>query len=523
MKHPKKLQSLFRIALLIFSAMPQKPVSAQTPGVVLNGNNVLNATELSAGAVKPNNLDAIRLVDGVTFTTEQAAVTSCPAAPIQCNVLIPPNYAGADVAVCPDVNVTLWDLRSQTYLTNPIHYALNLWDGCPNSKWVNLNSGGLARAKTYIGYTVTSTASPGDTAMTIAFTPLAAQWPFTGGLDLTNEGFAVVVPINTGTDTITNATTNQQKTINGSEMFIFPAGTGLLLNDVRASTQSIASGQGSGQVNRGVAYDAVAMNLPSAFHVAYTVGLRGEDALQGSQTMQLSGNVSVTNGSTAIHWASGDKLAPNVMPGLPIIIGGVTYIISSCLTGSGLGGTQCTLGTNYTGRTSSSVHYTFAGQGYSAYNSGNQRYDATGTGYSDPLGGGGILFDAPSGGSATQQKIWFRDPSATHYADGTLVRMGYYMGECSDSSPGMVWTNSAGTKEACINAAGTIFGGVITAAAQVNLGSRTVSSLPSAAANPGAVLYVTDSTAITTEGQACAGSSTFKALAFSNGVTWKCF
>lgn len=50
-----------------------------------------------------------------------------------------------------------------------------------------------------------------------------------------------------------------------------------------------------------------------------------------------------------------------------------------------------------------------------------------------------------------------------------------------------------------------------------------VGALPSAAANAGKMIYVTDSTAIAAEGQACTGSSTNKALAFSNGTGWKCF
>jgi hypothetical protein len=50
-----------------------------------------------------------------------------------------------------------------------------------------------------------------------------------------------------------------------------------------------------------------------------------------------------------------------------------------------------------------------------------------------------------------------------------------------------------------------------------------VAALPSAASNPGMMVYVTDSTAIVAEGQTCAGSSTNKALAFSNGTSWKCF
>lgn len=58
----------------------------------------------------------------------------------------------------------------------------------------------------------------------------------------------------------------------------------------------------------------------------------------------------------------------------------------------------------------------------------------------------------------------------------------------------------------------------------ISLGSgTTVALLPSAAANPGAVMYVTDSTSIAAEGQTCTGSSSNKALAFSNGSVWKCF
>jgi hypothetical protein len=50
-----------------------------------------------------------------------------------------------------------------------------------------------------------------------------------------------------------------------------------------------------------------------------------------------------------------------------------------------------------------------------------------------------------------------------------------------------------------------------------------VSALPSAAANTGKMMVVTDSTAISAEGQTCVGSGTAIALAFSNGTIWKCF
>ncbi len=52
----------------------------------------------------------------------------------------------------------------------------------------------------------------------------------------------------------------------------------------------------------------------------------------------------------------------------------------------------------------------------------------------------------------------------------------------------------------------------------------TVSQLPAAAAgNAGQMRRVIDSTAVTTEGQTCAGSGSAAALAFSNGKVWKCF
>jgi hypothetical protein len=58
-----------------------------------------------------------------------------------------------------------------------------------------------------------------------------------------------------------------------------------------------------------------------------------------------------------------------------------------------------------------------------------------------------------------------------------------------------------------------------------NVGSTApviVGNLPSASANPFAMIPVTDSTTIFVEGQSCAGGSSNKALAFSNGISWKC-
>lgn len=58
----------------------------------------------------------------------------------------------------------------------------------------------------------------------------------------------------------------------------------------------------------------------------------------------------------------------------------------------------------------------------------------------------------------------------------------------------------------------------------VTLGNTTVNALPPAGpGNVGQMIRVSDSIAITTEGQMCAGGGTSIALAFSNGAVWKCF
>jgi hypothetical protein len=57
----------------------------------------------------------------------------------------------------------------------------------------------------------------------------------------------------------------------------------------------------------------------------------------------------------------------------------------------------------------------------------------------------------------------------------------------------------------------------------LSVGASTVSALPAAPSSPGALIRVSDSTAIRNEGQSCAGGGTENALAFSNGVIWKCF
>lgn len=60
-------------------------------------------------------------------------------------------------------------------------------------------------------------------------------------------------------------------------------------------------------------------------------------------------------------------------------------------------------------------------------------------------------------------------------------------------------------------------------ASQSTFTSTTFANLPAASSNMGTVRVINDSTAITAEGQACAGGSSNFALAFSNGTTWRCF
>ena len=70
----------------------------------------------------------------------------------------------------------------------------------------------------------------------------------------------------------------------------------------------------------------------------------------------------------------------------------------------------------------------------------------------------------------------------------------------------------------------TIFNGTGAYAPFFQAPPITVSQLPTASAgNAGQMRRVTDSTAITGEGQKCEGGGSGAALAFSNGTLWKCF
>jgi hypothetical protein len=64
---------------------------------------------------------------------------------------------------------------------------------------------------------------------------------------------------------------------------------------------------------------------------------------------------------------------------------------------------------------------------------------------------------------------------------------------------------------------------VVAGAGLLKLGQTTVQSLPSPSSYPGGMILVTDSTAVSSEGQPCSGGSSNKAVAISNGSSWKCF
>jgi hypothetical protein len=66
--------------------------------------------------------------------------------------------------------------------------------------------------------------------------------------------------------------------------------------------------------------------------------------------------------------------------------------------------------------------------------------------------------------------------------------------------------------------------GVISAASFITLHSVTVGALPTPRdENAGQIARVSDSTAVSAEGQTCTGGSSHTALAFSDGIKWKCF
>ena len=115
---------------------------------------------------------------------------------------------------------------------------------------------------------------------------------------------------------------------------------------------------------------------------------------------------------------------------------------------------------------------------------------------------------SPDGSILREGVPWFRvalHTTGTNYSDANKTSM--------QTVPPAV----TGTGSTIINGAGAY-------APFFQAPPITVSQLPAAAAaNAGQMRRVTDSTAITAEGQTCAGNGSGAALAFSDGKVWKCF
>lgn len=137
--------------------------------------------------------------------------------------------------------------------------------------------------------------------------------------------------------------------------------------------------------------------------------------------------------------------------------------------------------------------------------------------------GNGIEMTTSSGGGITSNTfspltLWDFATAININASTNIywnIFQGLWNGGVTDSTNGNSYFSGSG-----LTAGGTqnLFSGTVKPGSGI-----IVSSLPSASANPGVIVYVTDSTAISAEGQTCVGGSTKKALAFSNGSVWKCF
>jgi hypothetical protein len=198
------------------------------------------------------------------------------------------------------------------------------------------------------------------------------------------------------------------------------------------------------------------------------------------------------------------------------------YLITS-VTSGGTGTEVFTYGLSGSNRSSSG--------GYAQlYTAGSAYYGSTG---SNVLGSPGLFLYAPAGTTVGNA------PIGINLIVGAVTSNGLAGGPINliagDSANGSEAAGSINlTAGSGINSSAVINGGSINlnlgaptgggTAGVMGLGSgATVASLPAASTVPGSVAYVTDSTSISAEGQTCAGSSSNKALAFSNGTVWKCF
>jgi hypothetical protein len=118
--------------------------------------------------------------------------------------------------------------------------------------------------------------------------------------------------------------------------------------------------------------------------------------------------------------------------------------------------------------------------------------------------------------STTGGQVW------TLGGGGTSNTLDIFDATAAAANPHKYIRSNAGALQVENNA----FTGVIlnlTDVGALQVGTTVVGSLPAAASVPGAIMRVSDSTAVAAEGQACVGGNTNVALAFSTGAAWKCF
>lgn len=137
--------------------------------------------------------------------------------------------------------------------------------------------------------------------------------------------------------------------------------------------------------------------------------------------------------------------------------------------------------------------------------------------------GGGTLYTSVSSATLLSDQIpgGITAPTLAGTNSITAAAGNYLTLRPGSGSPsfGFALQNNAGsTNWIQIDTSGDVLAGISLAVAPL-----AVASLPSAGSNAGQIRYVNDSTAISAEGQTCVGSSSTKALAFSNGSNWKCF
>lgn len=339
-------------------------------------------------------------------------------------VIVIPSSLGPGQPRNPSPMTTFLDLRGKKFRSNPIHSGINITDGQVASDWLGINTGGLPRSKLYVGYTPPSTEYPGDLAALFLLNAASGRWQG-GALSTADETLGCVMQTRANTDTLTNATLASPLAHVCEELNTSVIGTGLTLYDLKALTASIFAGSptGQGSAGRAIVLDGQGLGgLPATgFHVGKAVSVYAEaPGLNVAKQNTYSGTVTV-NGNI-VTWVDGDKFYSNVLPTLPIVINGTTYVVASVQSP-----TQLTLGSSG-GSQPRPVEYRVVGEQYSLLAEGNVKISPihTTAPTADPHGGGGFVVDTESGGGPNTM-MWIRDGSNLQ-RDGTYGRKAIRVG-----------------------------------------------------------------------------------------------